>query len=697
MSFASIPVLYLPKIGPRKAEVLQQELDISTYQDLLYYFPFRYIDRRRVYKIAELNANMAEVQVIAVLRSLRQEGQGKKVRIIATCSDGTGLLQLIWFKGLKYVTDSLVIGRQYLFFGKPVFYNSSFQITHPEIAAPEKARQLSQGLQAVYRTSERMKRSHLDSSHLHEAILRLLHLPAFSIEETIEPELAVRLQLMPLGEALHEIHCPTSEERLWHARRRIKFDELLYLQLYMRQIALTRKEKFAGYIFEHVGELFNRFYHSLPFELTSAQKKVIREMRIDTHSGAQMNRLLQGDVGSGKTLVALMMMLLSLDNGHQACLMAPTEILAQQHYATLCNFLGNLPVRIALLTGSTPAKERRLLLEALSCGNIDILVGTHALIEPGVIFSSLGLAIIDEQHRFGVMQRARLWGKNLKTLPHVLIMSATPIPRTLAMTVYGDLDVSIIDELPPGRQPISTSHHYDTEIDKIMRFIRDTIVQGQQVYVVYPMIEGSEESDYKNITVGYEQFCHSFGAQNVTFVHGKLTPTDKQERMARFAAGEVPILLSTTVIEVGVNVPNATVMVIFDAQRFGLSQLHQLRGRVGRGADKSYCLLVTKATQSPETLRRIQVMVDTQDGFVVAEEDMKLRGFGDLEGTRQSGDLPGLKIANPVKDMELVQLSRQVADYILHDDPTLSTEAHHCYHNRLAQIKNNDLDLSNIS
>lgn len=697
MSFESAPITRLPKIGPKKAEVLFQELGLRTNRDLLYYFPFRYIDRRRVYKITQLVTDTAEVQVIAILRSLRMEGVGKKARLVGICSDGTGLLQLVWFKGLKYITDTLVVGREYLFFGKPVRYGSSLTMTHPEVSAPEKAIRLSCGLQAVYRTTERMKRAHIDSVQLQETVQQLIHLPNFDVAETITPELLQYYGLIPVKEALREIHYPSSENNLKAARRRLKFDELFYLQLYVRQIAHLRKEHFVGFRFSLVGELFNRFYDSLPFSLTEAQKRVIREMRLDTLKGVQMNRLLQGDVGSGKTLVALCMMLLAIDNGHQACLMAPTEILAQQHYATLHHFLGKLPVRLALLTGSTTNKERVSILELLSKGELDILVGTHALIEPTVVFASLGLAVIDEQHRFGVMQRARLWGKNITTLPHILIMSATPIPRTLAMTIYGDLDVSIIDQLPPGRQPITTLHCFETEILRIFEFIRDTIVRGRQVYVVYPMIEGTEESDYKNITIGYQQFCDVFGSKQVSYVHGKLPSAEKQAIMEQFASGAIPILLSTTVIEVGVNVPNATVMVIFDAQRFGLAQLHQLRGRVGRGSEKSYCILVTKLLKNEDTLNRIRVMVETQDGFVVAEEDMKLRGFGDLEGTRQSGDLPGLKLSNPVKDIDLVQMSREAAEKILSSDPSLVHPNNECYRNNLKRIKEVEYNFGKIS
>ncbi len=697
MSFESAPITRLPKIGPKKAEVLFQELGLRTNRDLLYYFPFRYIDRRRVYKITQLVTDAAEVQVIAILRSLRMEGVGKKARLVGICSDGTGLLQLVWFKGLKYITDTLVVGREYLFFGKPVRYGNSLTMTHPEVSAPEKAIRLSCGLQAVYRTTERMKRVHIDSVQLQETVQQLVHLPNFDVAETITPELLQHYGLIPVKEALREIHYPSSENNLKAARRRLKFDELFYLQLYVRQIAHLRKEHFVGFRFSLVGELFNKFYDSLPFSLTEAQKRVIREMRLDTLKGVQMNRLLQGDVGSGKTLVALCMMLLAIDNGHQACLMAPTEILAQQHYATLHHFLGELPVRLALLTGSTTNKERASILERLSRGELDILVGTHALIEPTVVFASLGLAVIDEQHRFGVMQRARLWGKNITTLPHILIMSATPIPRTLAMTVYGDLDVSIIDQLPPGRQPITTLHCFETEILRIFEFIRDTIVRGRQVYVVYPMIEGTEESDYKNITIGYQQFCDAFGSKQVSYVHGKLPSAEKQAIMEQFASGAIPILLSTTVIEVGVNVPNATVMVIFDAQRFGLAQLHQLRGRVGRGSEKSYCILVTKLLKNEDTLNRIRVMVETQDGFVVAEEDMKLRGFGDLEGTRQSGDLPGLKLSNPVKDIDLVQMSREAAEKILSSDPSLVHPSNECYRNNLKRIKEVEYNFGKIS
>lgn len=697
MNFGSIPLSYIPRMGEKSVELLKKELGLETFSDLLFYYPFRYIDRRKVYQIRELHRQMEEVQVIAVLQGVYQEGKGRNSRLKAVCSDGTGTLSLVWFRGINYIANSLEVGKAYLFFGKPTLYGRQFSMSHPEVAPPDRAAFWSQGLQAVYSSTERLKRSRIHSERIAECVRFVLNHSAYHVPERIDNQLKETLRLLPIEEALKEIHHPSNEQQLEAAKRRLKFDELLFLQLYLRRSAALRQVQYKGYRFDTVGDHFMALFRSLPFSLTDAQKRVIKEMRQDTLTGRQMNRLLQGDVGSGKTLVALMMMLLAIDNGKQTCMMAPTEILAQQHYETILEFLQGIPVRVALLTGSTSQAARREILSQLSMGEIDILIGTHALIEPGVIFASLGLAVIDEQHRFGVVQRAKLWNKNIATLPHILIMSATPIPRTLAMTVYGDLDVSIIDQLPPGRKPIVTKHFYHSQQEQVLQAIRNTILQKQQVYVVFPMIEGTEDSDYKNVAAGYELFVHTFGEKQVTYVHGKLSPSDKQKQMDLFASGAVPILLSTTVIEVGVNVPNATLMVIFDAQRFGLAQLHQLRGRVGRGAKQSFCFLVTKPFSNPQTQRRIEVMVQTQDGFVIAEEDLRLRGFGDLEGTQQSGDLPGLVLANPIKDVLLVQQAHEAAKAIIEKDPLLTLPQHQCYADGINQLKGNDLDLGKIS
>ena len=697
MNFSEISVEHIPKIGEKRAQILQKELGIRTFGDLLRYYPYRYIDRRRVYKIGELNARMQEVQILAVVQSVFVEGSGKKQRLKAVCSDGTGSVVLVWFKGIDYTYHRLDPGAQYLFFGKPTVYQGSYTFTHPEIETPDRVETVTDSLRPVYHTTEVMKKRYLLSKQLEESVRYVLSHYSYQVPETIPQELRDRLKLMPLQLALQQIHLPKDNDALAQAQWRLKFDELLLLQLYMRRAAALRKTQFAGFLFPKVGALFNAFYHALPFPLTEAQKRVIRQMRADTASGKQMNRLLQGDVGSGKTLVALMMMLLCVDNGHQACIMAPTELLAQQHYQTIKEFLGTLPVQLTLLTGSTTARQRRPILENLSNGTTQIIVGTHALLEENVLFASLGLAVIDEQHRFGVMQRAKLWSKNLATLPHILIMSATPIPRTLAMTLYGDLDVSVIDELPPGRKPIITRHITQDHLDQVMDFVHQIISQGHQVYAVYPMIEGNEESEYKNVMLGYDEFCREFGEEKVTFVHGRLPNEEKQNKMDLFLRNRVPILLSTTVIEVGVNVPNATLMIIFDAHRFGLSQLHQLRGRVGRGADKSYCILVTPELHNEVSERRLEVMTGTQDGFLIAEEDMRLRGFGDLDGVRQSGDLPGLNLADPLQDASLVRLTYKIAGQILSTDPNLSLPQNECLLQGIRALKGSGPELGKIS
>lgn len=695
--FLSTSIRVLPQVGDKRADLLSKEIGIKTLGDLLYYYPFRYVDRRKIYTIGELVDGMPEVQIMATIQHIGQEGSGKSARLVVEGYDHTGKVQLIWFRGFQYIAQKLQVGQRFLFFGKPQRYNLSFSIVHPEIVDEAQVQRVAGGLFGIYSSTEKLKKAGIESRYIRERMAFLFSMRKSSIPETLTKELIAHRHLMERAEALRAIHFPISIEELQRARHRLKFDELFYLQLHMRRSAYIRSAKYKGFVFEKVGNAFNSFYQSLPFELTDAQKRVVKEIRYDTLKGEQMNRLVQGDVGSGKTLVALLAMLLSVDNGHQACMMAPTEILAKQHFETIKSFLTTLPIQVALLTGNTPNKERIRLLDKLCKNEIQILIGTHALLEDRVVFASLGLAVIDEQHRFGVSQRATLWNKNISVLPHILIMSATPIPRTLAMTVYGDLELSIIDQLPPGRKPITTLHRLESSMPEIKRFILQTIKQGNQVYVVYPMIEGSEESDLENVTAGYLDFCETFGAHNVTFVHGKLPPKEKEERMQGFSSGAIPILLSTTVIEVGVNVPNASVMIILEAQRFGLSQLHQLRGRVGRGSDKSYCILVTKPLKNPDTQKRIGIMTQTQDGFRIAEEDMKLRGFGDLEGVQQSGDLPGLVLANPIEDSAIVLESRRCAEEILHEDPTLSLPQNAIYLEEIRRLRDLDVSWGKIS
>ncbi|KGN88267.1 ATP-dependent DNA helicase RecG [Porphyromonas gulae] len=672
MDMLSTKITYLTGVGPKRAEVLKEEIEVRTYLDLLHYFPFRYVDRSRFYAIREIRSDMPYIQLRGVLRNFSEVGEGRRKRLTATFSDGTGSIELVWFKGIKYIRDKLQEGRRYIVFGKPAFFASGYNIAHPEIDAEEKAEQVAGGLTPIYHTTERMKSMGLGSKQLQQLLYVLLNQVSATLTETLPPYILSSYGFVSYQEAIRQIHFPQGVAQLEAARTRLKFEELFYVQLHLIGSKLERKARFQGIVFAQVGALFNTFYKEhLPFELTGAQKRVVREIRQDTLSGHQMNRLVQGDVGSGKTLVALLSMLLALDNGCQACLMAPTEILARQHHHTLSELLRPLGVEVGLLIGSCTARQRERLLPCLADGSISIVVGTHALLEQGVVFHRLGMAVIDEQHRFGVQQRARLWEKNLDTLPHILIMSATPIPRTLAMTLYGDLDISIIDELPPGRKPIQTLHHFDNDMAPVFRFLRSQLAAGRQVYVVYPMIEGSETTDLKNLEDGFELFSSIFPDEGVTMVHGKMKAKEKEARMVDFVSGRSRILLATTVIEVGVNVPNATVMVVENADRFGLSQLHQLRGRVGRGGEQSYCILITGTKIGEDSRRRIQVMVETNDGFEIAEEDMRLRGFGDLEGTRQSGRQISLRIANPARDTELIALSRSIAERLLERDPEL--------------------------
>ena len=653
-------ITYLPGVGPRKAEILQKEAEIVSYEDLLYYFPYKYIDRSRFYTVSEVTGNMPYIQLKGKILFFDQIGEGRTKRLIGKFTDGTGTLDLVWFKGLNYVQEKIKVGVEYIVFGKPTEFGHIYNIVHPDVDPVDQAGQVANGLTPFYNTTDKMKRSFLNSR---------------------------AIQNLEYSEALRNIHFPENVGKLKAAMLRLKFDELFFIQLNILRTARSQKMAFRGIPFPTVGHYFNTFYKEyLPFELTNAQKRVVREIRADMGSGRQMNRLLQGDVGSGKTLVGLLAMLLALDNHCQACMMAPTEILANQHYATIKAFLKDMDVKVALLTGSTRKKERENLLPAIANGEIQIVIGTHALIEDKVVFSSLGLAIIDEQHRFGVEQRSRLWKKNTNVVPHVLVMTATPIPRTLAMTLYGDLDVSVIDELPPGRKPIKTLHRYDNRKKELFDFLRSEIQKGRQVYVVYPLIEGSEKRDYKSLEEGFEVFKEEFKEYRVCMVHGKMKASEKEEEMQQFISGKAQILLATTVIEVGVNVPNASVMVIESAERFGLSQLHQLRGRVGRGAGQSYCVLVSSFKLSNETRKRLEIMVNSNNGFEIAEADLRLRGQGDLEGTRQSGEGIGLKIANLATDGQILQYARDLASEVLDEDPELMSETYRILNERLKNL-----------
>ena len=679
-------IKYLQGVGPKRADILQKEANIVSCEDLLYYFPYKYIDRSRFYQIAEIQDQMPYIQLKGRILFFDIAGEGRTKRLIGKFTDDKGVIDLVWFKGLKFITDKYRVGVEYIIFGRPTLFGHVYNIAHPDIDPVENASQVANGLAPFYNTTEKMKKFFLHSRAIQNIQYQLLTTLEWKIAETLPPEILSKIKMISVSEAMKNIHFPESAEKLRQAQLRLKFDELFYIQLNILRTATLRRYKLKGLVFPTVGEQFNRFYKEyLPFALTNAQKRVIREIRADIGSSRQMNRLLQGDVGSGKTLVALMTMLLAIDNRHQACMMAPTEILANQHYVTIKAFLQDMDIRVELLTGSTTKKKRETLLPDLAAGNIDILVGTHALIENTVVFHSLGMAVIDEQHRFGVEQRSKLWVKN-KILPHVLIMTATPIPRTLAMTLYGDLDVSVIDELPPGRKPIKTVHRYDAKKAVVFDFLREEIKQGRQVYVVYPLIEESEKLDYKNLEDGFETFKSVFPEYEVCMVHGKMKAKEKDAHMQRFASGKANILVATTVIEVGVNIPNATVMVIESAERFGLSQLHQLRGRVGRGAEQSYCILISSYKLNNETRKRLEIMTRSNNGFEIAEEDLKLRGAGDLEGTQQSGEGINLKIANLASDGQLLQYARNIAQDILNDDPDLENPENTLLQNRLTAL-----------
>lgn len=690
-------ITYLPGVGSKRAEILQKEVGISSFEDLLFYFPYKYIDRSRFYTVSEVNGNMPYIQLKGKITLFDTLGEGTAKRLIGKFSDGTGVIDLVWFKGIAYVKGKIKTDTEYIVFGKPTLFGSTCNIVHPDIDTIEQADQVAKGLTPYYNTTERMKKAFLPSRAIQNLQYTLLNSLHWQLPETLSADVLDRIHMPSMSEAIRNVHFPESVDQLRKAQLRLKFDELFFIQLNILRTAGLRKRKLQGILFPTVGDYFNAFYKEhLPFALTNAQKRVVREIRADMGSGRQMNRLLQGDVGSGKTLVGLLAMLLALDNHCQACLMAPTEILAAQHYATISHFLQGMEVKVALLTGSTRKKEREKLLPAIASGEIQIIIGTHALIEESVQFHSLGLAIIDEQHRFGVEQRSKLWTKNSEP-PHVLVMTATPIPRTLAMTLYGDLDVSVIDELPPGRKPIRTLHRYDNKKAELYAFLRSEIQKGRQVYVVYPLIEGNEKLDYKDLEAGFETFKEVFPEYKVCMVHGRMKAADKEREMQLFVSGEAQILLATTVIEVGVNVPNASVMVIESAERFGLSQLHQLRGRVGRGAEQSYCILVSSYKLSNDTRKRLEIMVSSNDGFRIAEEDLRLRGHGDLEGTRQSGEGIDLKIANLATDGQILQYARELAQEVLDKDPDLMSENHRILNERLKTLFAKKKDWSLIS
>ena len=697
-TFLDKELTYLPGIGPKRAELLQKELGLRTWEDLLYYFPYKHIDRSRLYRTSELTSDMPFVQLKGRFISFEQMGEGRKQRLIGHFTDGYGWVDCVWFNSQQYILKSIKLHTDYILFGRPSLFNDRINLNHPDVDAADTLMLSKMSMQPYYQTTERMKKAGLNSRTLEKFTSTLLRqIPIGTIAETLPRSILDRLYMVSLDEALRAAHYPSTSNELTQANYRLKFEELFYVQLSVLRYARYRQGTIRGHVFSRVGENFNYFYsNNLPFQLTEAQKRVIREMHADMKSGKQMNRLVQGDVGSGKTMVALMTMLIALDNGYQACIMAPTEILAEQHLATFKKMLGDMPVRVELLTGMVKGKRRKQVMEGLQSGEVQILVGTHAVIEDNVCFRNLGLVVIDEQHRFGVAQRAKLWEKNI-TPPHVMVMTATPIPRTLAMTLYGDLDVSVIDELPPGRKPIQTMHMYDNNPEKLYSGINQQIQEGRQVYMVYPLVKESEKLDLKNVEAAYVHLQKVFPEYKISMVHGQMKPADKDAEMQRFASGETHILVATTVIEVGVNVPNASVMVIQNAERFGLSQLHQLRGRVGRGASQSYFILVTKYELSRDTRRRIDIMTETNDGFEIAEADLRFRGPGDLEGTQQSGVAFDLKLANLARDGQIVQLARDTATSVLDEDPMLAQPQNRILVERLKYLKRDEMDWSNIS
>lgn len=691
-------IQYLPGVGPKRKELLSKELGISTVRQLLEYYPYKYVDRSRIYEIREIRSDMPFVQICGKILSFEEFSVGvRKKRIVAHFSDGTGVADLVWFANSQYITKQYKVGVDYVAFGKPTIYGGRYQLAHPDLEPAAELHLSDMGMQPYYVTTERMKKASLSSNSFGKIVKGVLERMENNIEETLPPFIVNRLRLVSRDTAMRGIHYPRDNKDMANARLRLKFEELFYIQLNILRYASDQRRKYRGYVFGKVGDIFNNFYsHNLPFPLTEAQKRVIKEIRADMGSGRQMNRLLQGDVGSGKTLVALMSMLIALDNGYQACIMAPTEILAEQHLATITESLKGLGIRVELLTGIVKGKRRKAVLAGLADGSVQILVGTHAVIEDTVQFARLGMVVVDEQHRFGVAQRAKLWHKSVNP-PHVLVMTATPIPRTLAMTIYGDLDVSIIDELPPGRKPVQTIHKYDSNMQSLYSGIRQQINEGRQVYIVFPLIKESERSDMKNLEDGFETLCEVFPEFRLSKVHGKMKSAEKEAEMQRFVSGETQILVATTVIEVGVNVPNASVMVILNAERFGLSQLHQLRGRVGRGANQSYCILVSKSQLSSDTRKRIEIMCDTNDGFAIAEADLKFRGPGDLEGTQQSGMAFDLKIADIARDGQLIQLARNEAQKIIDDDPLCQKTEYSLLWRRLASLRKDNVNWAAIS
>lgn len=697
--YLQTPVEFLKGVGPKRAELLRSELNVHTFGDLLNYYPFRYVDRSRIFKIREIESDLAYVQLRGTISNIRIIGEKRAKRMSAVLSDDTGELELVWFQGIKWIEGTILPNVEYIIFGKPTIFNRRYNIAHPEIErADDFARAIPQTLQGIYSTTEKLKNRGLNNKNLVKLLKELILNSEGKIPETLSDEIIHKLGLIGREEAIRNIHFPENQAGLQKAQARLKFEELFFIQLGLLNDKLIRQNKSSGFFFSRVGDKVNRFYNEkIPFKLTEAQKKVIREIRRDLGAGKQMNRLLQGDVGSGKTLVALMAMLIAIDNGYQSCLMAPTEILANQHLNTLSKMTDGLGINIGLLTGSTPAARRKAMHEQLQAGSMNILIGTHALLEDPVIFNKLGLVIIDEQHRFGVAQRARMWSKS-DNPPHILVMTATPIPRTLAMTLYGDLDISVIDELPPGRKPVKTLLFGDSARLKIFGFMKQKIREGRQIYVVYPLIKESETLDLKHLMDGYESIVRDFPPPGyaVSIVHGKMRPADKDYEMQRFVKKQTQIMVSTTVIEVGVDVPNASVMVIENAERFGLSQLHQLRGRVGRGADQSYCLLMTGDKVSNEARKRLETMVETNDGFRIAEVDLQLRGPGDLQGTRQSGILD-LKIADLIRDEKILKFARNLASDILHSDPSLEQEPNKPIAKNLALMKKDFVNWGLIS
>ncbi len=688
-------IKYVKGIGPARAELLSKQLDIRTAYDLLHHFPTNYLDRTTIYAIRDIASEEAAIQLRGRFVGFSIAGEGAKTRLIGVFTDGTGSIEVVWFNAIKHIRQTVHVGEEYVLFGKPNLFNGHWSMTHPEIDTVQKAFE-HQGMRGVYPLTETLRNRRISSRNIYEWICGVLDSqPVF--KETLPAKVVDSYKLMPLDQAIRQVHRPSSPALLQQARERLKFEELFMIQVDMLMRSRRRKGNSVGFRFARVGNFFNRFYNEcLPFPLTDAQKRVVREIRTDVNTGHQMNRLIQGDVGSGKTLVALMALLLAIDNGFQACLMAPTEILATQHFETISKLVAPIGINVKLLTGSTRTKVRREIHEQLADGSLHILIGTHAVLEDPVKFANLGLAVIDEQHRFGVAQRARLWAKNT-TPPHVLVMTATPIPRTLAMTVYGDLDVSVIDQLPPGRKPVTTLLRFDEQRQQVLHGIGQQLREGRQAYIVYPLIDENDKLELRSLTEGYEDICETFRSYRVAFVHGRQKPAEKDHQMQLFASGEAQILVATTVIEVGVNVPNATTMVIENAERFGLSQLHQLRGRVGRGADRSFCILMSKRKLARDTRARLELMTQTTDGFVIAEADMKMRGPGDIEGTMQSGIPFELHIANLAADGQIIQLARNAAEVLLNDDPSLSLPENKAFAIALSNSIKRSADWSKIS